>query len=62
MRHEPIAYAYDAAVHCPECAKRHNMDRDGAKDREGNPVGAIFQWDEIEEGECCDDCLLLIQQ
>ena len=54
------AYAYDAGIHCPECAAK----RFGAavatavlEDREGNPVRAVFSTDETPEGGLyCGDC------
>lgn len=55
----PIAYAYDATTHCAACAtRRYSAESlaDGtANDREGNPVGAIFEWDSAAVGHC-DDC------
>lgn len=53
MAHDPIAYTYDADVHCPGCAKaRFGVCSDGwigccdATDSEGNHVGVIAPWDE----------------
>lgn len=59
-----IGYAYEADLHCPECAeKRFGVDpgkiwvRKGAVDREGNQVHPIFVSDEHDpEGEYCGDC------
>lgn len=59
---KPIAYTYMADTHCPPCAVArfgpepgHEWPRDDARDGEGNPVGAIFPWDEWhpvkEDGE-----------
>lgn len=60
MSADPIAYTYDADTHCPNCAEArfgrckdgfiacpdtHDW-RPGPLDSEGNPVGAIFSWDE----------------
>ena len=66
---EPIGYTYEADVHCPHCAeKRFGRSADGfiaeeSIDSEGNPVGAIFSWDELsEEGEYCGDCLYEIAE
>jgi len=59
----PIAYAYEAVLHCPWCAaKRFGVDDNGwipgsARDGEGNEVGAVAPWDELEADETCDDCL-----
>jgi hypothetical protein len=67
----PIAYTYDADVHCPDCAKsrfgRCTLDGDIActgiscgcenEDSEGNPPGAVFGWDEFDtNGLYCGDC------
>ena len=48
-----LAYTYDADTHCPPCAiARYGLEpgrswpRDDARDSEGNPVGAIFDFDE----------------
>ena len=65
-----IAYTYEAAMHCPACARRRfardtlmavaACDRHGvplhALDREGNPVHQVFSTDETREGEACDTC------
>lgn len=58
MSHQPIAYTYDADTHCPPCAVArlgqepgHSWPRDDARDAEGNPVSAIFPWDEWHEVE-----------
>lgn len=66
--HAPIAYAYDAAIHCPDCALarfgrcQHGSMADNCvyceiTDSEGNSVHPVFSWDERQpEGEGCDDC------
>lgn len=67
-----VAYAYEADIHCPACAKaahaggrltmvgRPIIDSNGLPqqldDREGNPVGAIFSIDNIEPRLCCGTC------
>ena len=46
----PIAYAYDADIHCESCSiRRYGIDgpgrpwvRENAVDREGNPVHPVF--------------------
>ena len=50
---DPIAYTYEADVHCPLCAAArfglepgHTWVADDARDTEGNLVGAIAAWDE----------------
>lgn len=64
----PIAYAYSAAYHCPECAARaFGVTEEGwipeeAVDGVGNPIGALAPWDEWMQfdGEpetlACDTC------
>lgn len=50
MKHDPIAYTYEADTQCPECAeKRFGLDESGfitGVDSEGNEVGVIAPWDE----------------
>lgn len=50
MKHDPIAYTYEADTHCPECAeKRFGVNGYGfitGVDSEGNEVGVIAPWDE----------------
>lgn len=61
---DPIGYTYDAAIHCPNCAmehvgecKKHRQIACCCVDSEGNEPHAIFQWDELEDGnQYCDDC------
>lgn len=56
---DPVAYTYNADVHCPGCAAAAGMDLDDDRcvDSEGNPVHAIFAWDETPpEGLYCGDC------
>ena len=53
-----IAWTYEAAMHCCECAEsRFPGINDGAyyEDNEGNEVRPAFSYDEIEEGAGCDD-------
>ena len=64
MTGDPIAYTYDAAEHCPACARArfgsddHGFVPEDAEDSEGNGIGAVFGWDEIEpdRGLYCDTC------
>lgn len=54
-------YAYDAALHCPACARARFGARalaDGtARDADGNDVHPVFESDEADPaGEYCDDC------
>ena len=51
-----IGYAYNAAMHCPDCAHAAGMDREDAIDGEGNGVAAAFASGEDWQDECCDDC------
>ena len=47
IMHPPIAYTYEADTHCPDCTdKRFPRDIEAAVDSEGNPIGAVFSWDE----------------
>jgi len=64
----PIAYTYDADVHCPACAE-HKFGRgpggwiaEDCEDSEGNPVGVVAPWDEWEGDMWCGTCLLLIRE
>lgn len=47
---EIVGYAYDAALHCPDCTGGLKVDS------EGNEVAPIFACD-VQEGDYCDDCL-----
>lgn len=62
--HDPIAYVYDADLHCPGCAEQR-FGRDehgfiagkGAADSEGNTPGVLAPWDETDShGEHCGTC------
>jgi hypothetical protein len=62
--HDPVAYTYDADVHCPGCAEER-FGRDahgfiagqGAQDSEGNEPGILAPWDETDaHGEHCGTC------
>lgn len=58
MRHEPIAFIYEADTHCPDCAEKRfgrgtrGFIAEGAIDHEGNPVGVIAPWDEWFDAGC----------
>jgi hypothetical protein len=61
--HDPIAYAYEADLHCPPCArkrfgrcKEHDQIACCVADSEGNEPGVLAPWDEHEPGEVCGDC------
>src|SRR5207247_2637260 len=51
----PIAYTFEADYHCPVCTEeRFGVDEsgfpaEGARDSEGNPIGAVAPWDEWHE-------------
>lgn len=49
MAHDPIAYVYDADIHCEDCAlKRFGRDESGfitGTDSEGNEVGVVAPWE-----------------
>jgi hypothetical protein len=63
--HYPIAFTYEADVHCPACTFARfgrEPDRvvpgrtwpwppDDATDREGNPIGSIAPWDDWCNGK-----------
>ena len=55
-----IGYAYEAALHCPDCAmKRFPLINTGFPyhDRECNEVHPLFIWDESSDsGDYCDEC------
>ena len=54
-----VAYAYEAAFHCPECAAKRfdgKQDSPDTKDNAGNPVHAVFASNDGWSRECCDDC------
>ena len=51
-----MAYTYEADTHCPPCAiarfgtePGRSWVREVATDSEGNPVGAVFSWEEWHE-------------
>jgi hypothetical protein len=72
--YEPIAYTYEADVHCPSCAEtRFGRDDDGwiasgVVDAEGNEPGAIAPWDEWQDGTdepqtlACGTCGCVIEE
>ncbi len=52
-----IGYAYEAAIHCTACTReRFGPLFDEAKDREGNPVTAVFPSSDFEYPVMCDTC------
>jgi hypothetical protein len=58
-----IAYAYDAALHCPECTLKHFYpvtELDGLEDSEGNIISPVFASSEDWQGECCDNCFCVL--
>lgn len=68
---DPIAYTYEADVHCPPCAlRRFGPDADHpqwvdshAEDREGNEPGAIAPWDtDPDHSLVCGTCGAVIYE
>ena len=61
MGTEPIAYAYDAALHCPRDAAASGRDLTGShytehghtRDSDPSPV---YYWNETDSPDSCDDC------
>ena len=62
--YRPVAYTYEADIHCPACTTKRFPPCDphkqlaccGAVDAEGNEVGAIFSWEEDAIDAYCGDC------
>ena len=53
---EVVGYAYDASIHCLNCARaRFGGQIDSAVDSEGNPVTPVFV-DSVTADDYCDDC------
>lgn len=57
-----VAYVYEAAYHCPECAKKAFGSNDyglaEGEDREGNPIQGVYDF-EMTSGEThlmCGSC------
>lgn len=66
---QPIAYTYEADVHCVPCAlarfgaDAHGWVPDSAADAEGNSPGAIAPWDEPgADGIYCGTCYATIRE
>jgi hypothetical protein len=52
----PVAYTYDAAMHCASCAdKKFNGELDAATGDDGEQVAALYSWD-LACKESCIDC------
>ena len=64
-----IGYAYDAAIHCPNCTRFYDFELCHDKDcidenkipiegidSEGNKLGVVFSTDENAHREWCNDC------
>lgn len=68
--HAPIAYTYEADVHCPECAEarfgvceEHGDVAHCVTDDEGNEPGAIAPWDDCDgEALVCGTCGCVIRE
>ena len=54
--YEIVAYAYNAALHCTDCARDEGMDEDDALDNEWNEAHPIFASDDDWIDQFCDDC------
>jgi len=59
--HTPVAWQYEASVHCSGCARARfgsALDNEDTRDSEGNQLHPIFDWDEVNWcGESCGTCL-----
>ncbi len=54
-----IGYAYDADIHCLQCAEQRFGDKlndENTKDSEGNSIHPVFGGDENANDEHCGDC------
>lgn len=53
-----VAYAYEAAMHCPSCAEQRfgaeALTNPATRDSEGNPITPLFAGN-VEKAETCDD-------
>lgn len=54
--YEVIGYAYEADIHCPDCARKRFPNPNKATDNEGNEVHPVFLGDEFDTPPCCGDC------
>ena len=59
--YEVIGYAYEADMHCPDCARKRFKNPDKATDNEGNEVRPIFLGDEHDSPPYCGDCHELLE-
>ena len=62
---EPVAYTFEADLHCPECASARFGGRggEGAVDREGETVKPVYPYHEcVEHDWLCGDCGELIKE
>lgn len=53
---EIVAWAYNSALHCPECAEAADMVGDRAEDDDRNEPHPVFASDDAWVDEYCDDC------
>lgn len=56
-----LGYTYEAACHCENCAENRFGqklfdDLDPPTDKEGNEVHPIFETDEFDTEQYCDEC------
>ena len=54
--YEVIGYAYEADIHCLDCARARFPNPDQATDNEGNEVHPVFLGDEFDTPPVCVDC------
>lgn len=62
MMNAPTSYAYDAALHCPDCTRERfpgitDGNADEYRDGEGNAPTPVYSWgDEADCPQHCDEC------
>ena len=56
-----LAWTYEGSFHCVACATARfgdALDDPQATDKEGNTLGPVFEWDEVNLcGDTCGTCL-----
>lgn len=67
-RHDPVGYTFEADIYCPDCTAERFPPCDDHEeiacslcnpdevDDEGNPIHAVFEWDESDYEEHCGSC------
>lgn len=59
-----VGWAYDAGIHCDDCARQKfgdALDDETAEDSEGNAPTPYFAYQETEHDDHCEDCGELVQ-